>query len=305
VDGFVENGRVKLAIRDHGGTGPSVLLIHGAGRTLADWGLIAPLLLGDHHVVAMDVRGHGHSDDGEWGWEAVLDDTRAVVSAFSLDPVTVVGHSLGGMIAAMYGERLAGISAAVNLDGHGKARPDQYVGVSPDELVERLTMMSEVGKQLLSAPPISLPAEHLEAARAATLQRQEAAGLGRIGAEPFDRSIAQGPDGEFRTRPNPEFTRSLIADVEELDLFAVYRRVACPLLVYQAIAAAPAPPGLPSWWEEMMAAHRLGLARDLEALAEAFPHVQVHAVDATHALILEQPELIAAELIAFIAAAAR
>ena len=299
-DSFVDNHGVRLAVRDYGGSGRSVLLIHGAGRSLADWALIAPLMARGRHVVAMDVRGHGRSDEGPWDWENVLEDTHAVIRSLRLEPVALVGHSLGGMVAALYGTRFPGISAAVNLDGHGKARPDQYVGIPADEIAMKLVQVQAVEELLRNAPTVTMTANEADAAREAMKVRLDAAGIGGVGTEVFDRTLAVRPDGNVEIRPTSETTRPLLACVEELDVFALYRRVACPLLVYQALRPGPVPPGLPDWWDAAMAAYRLGLTRDLEAVARDHPHVEVQSIDATHALILEEPHLIVEQLDSFL-----
>jgi pimeloyl-ACP methyl ester carboxylesterase len=64
---------VQLATRDYGGPGQDVLLLHGGGRSMDDWRLVAPLLVdAGLRVAAMDLRGHGRSGpalwDGRTGW---------------------------------------------------------------------------------------------------------------------------------------------------------------------------------------------------------------------------------------------
>jgi pimeloyl-ACP methyl ester carboxylesterase len=49
-----------IAVLDHGGEGPDVLLLHGANRTALDWETVRPHLTG-LRLVAMDLRGHGRS----------------------------------------------------------------------------------------------------------------------------------------------------------------------------------------------------------------------------------------------------
>ena len=83
------------------GEGPPVVLVHGLGGTLHAWhGVIENLSL-HHHVVALDLRGHGRSERG--GGDLTIpqlgDDVAALIDALELPAVTLVGHSLGTLVA--------------------------------------------------------------------------------------------------------------------------------------------------------------------------------------------------------------
>ena len=52
---------VKLAVRDFGGTGRDLLLLHGLASTSHIFDLVAPRLTRGFRVVAYDQRGHGES----------------------------------------------------------------------------------------------------------------------------------------------------------------------------------------------------------------------------------------------------
>jgi pimeloyl-ACP methyl ester carboxylesterase len=121
----VRSGGVRVAVREFGGRGPDLVLVHGLGRTLVDWTAAASLLTARHRVVAFDVRCHGASGDGPWTWGAVLDDLAAVAAGCGMANPAVAGHSLGGMIAVMWAERRPACPGVVNLDGHGASRPQQ------------------------------------------------------------------------------------------------------------------------------------------------------------------------------------
>jgi pimeloyl-ACP methyl ester carboxylesterase len=95
---------------------PGIVLVHGGAAHARWWSHLGPLLAGDgqHHVVALDLSGHGDS-----GWrehytlECWADEVVGVAGAAGMDrPPAVVGHSMGGFVtigaAARHGDRLAG-----------------------------------------------------------------------------------------------------------------------------------------------------------------------------------------------------
>ena len=83
------------------GEGPPVVLVHALGGTLHAWyGVIENLQL-HHHVIALDLRGHGRSEGGRSGVSisTYADDVRALIEALELPAVTLIGHSMGTLIA--------------------------------------------------------------------------------------------------------------------------------------------------------------------------------------------------------------
>lgn len=120
-DTTVTDHDIPLAVRDSGGAGDPVLLLHGLGGTLEAWDALG---LEGHRTVAMDLRGHGRSGDGPWDWEAALDDLEAVVRCLGLGNPAVAGHSLGGMLAVQWALRHPECPAVVNLDGLRSAESD-------------------------------------------------------------------------------------------------------------------------------------------------------------------------------------
>jgi pimeloyl-ACP methyl ester carboxylesterase len=119
ADHLLSSGGVDIAVRDHGGTGPAVVLLHGGGRAMDDWRLVTPLLsAAGLRVVLADLRGHGRSGAAFWDWEDALGDLGAVIEHRKLERPAVVGHSLGGLVAALWASRHPECPLAVNLDGH-------------------------------------------------------------------------------------------------------------------------------------------------------------------------------------------
>ena len=95
VDHVVNSGTVPIAVRDFGGSGLPVILIHGLGGTVLNWTTFAAELTPRLRVIGMDVRGHGDSGDGPWEWDAILDDTRRVADHYDRRLAELVMGFLG------------------------------------------------------------------------------------------------------------------------------------------------------------------------------------------------------------------
>ena len=93
-----------------GGSGPPVLLLHGAPQTHVSWRLVAPALTKEYTVVAADLRGYGDSStppDGEnhanYSKRAMALDQVEVMKHFGFSRFPVIGHDRGGRV----GHRMA------------------------------------------------------------------------------------------------------------------------------------------------------------------------------------------------------
>ena len=87
---------------------PTVVLVHGTGAHAHWWTHIAAMLAVDRRVVALDLSGHGDSAHrSAYSVETWADEVLAVVCGTdqSGDGVFAVGHSLGGIVAAVAARR--------------------------------------------------------------------------------------------------------------------------------------------------------------------------------------------------------
>jgi pimeloyl-ACP methyl ester carboxylesterase len=85
------------------GSGSPLLLIHGLTESRRMWDPLLPALGADHTVLAVDLPGHGESGPGtSYAVDAMAEEVAAVVRSVGLDTPTVVGHSLGGIVATAY-----------------------------------------------------------------------------------------------------------------------------------------------------------------------------------------------------------
>ncbi|HUS64786.1 MAG TPA: alpha/beta hydrolase [Kofleriaceae bacterium] len=87
--------------------GPAILFAHGFGCDQNMWRLIAPDFERDHRVVLFDYVGHGGSnraayDPQRYGTlDGYASDVIDICAALALRDVTVVGHSVSGIVAVL------------------------------------------------------------------------------------------------------------------------------------------------------------------------------------------------------------
>ena len=90
-----------------GGSKPPVILLHGLTANGACWTALAHAIEKDYDVIMPDARGHGKSsvpDDG-YRYEDHANDVVGLIEALRLSPPILIGHSMGGMIAAVVASR--------------------------------------------------------------------------------------------------------------------------------------------------------------------------------------------------------
>lgn len=100
TSGFVTSADgTRINIVDWGGSGPTVVMIHGLGDDPYVFGAIADHLRARFHIVAYARRGHGDSDaplDKAYDLPTYVADMRAVFDQLHIDHASLVGWSMGG-----------------------------------------------------------------------------------------------------------------------------------------------------------------------------------------------------------------
>jgi pimeloyl-ACP methyl ester carboxylesterase len=86
------------------GSGPALLMIHGIGDNSDTWRTVLPELSKHYTVIAPDLLGHGKSAKprGDYSVAGYANAMRDLLTVLDVDRVTVVGHSLGGGVAAQF-----------------------------------------------------------------------------------------------------------------------------------------------------------------------------------------------------------
>jgi 3-oxoadipate enol-lactonase len=100
----VDTGSIHLTIAEEGVGGSPLMLVHGFTGAKEDFGdFFTPLAERGWHVVAPDLRGHGASDkptdESAYTLPIFAGDVLALADALGWSRFTMLGHSMGGMIA--------------------------------------------------------------------------------------------------------------------------------------------------------------------------------------------------------------
>jgi pimeloyl-ACP methyl ester carboxylesterase len=292
-------GGGRIAVRDFGGTGPAVLLLHGVGGNLADLTTLGRHLAATYRVVSVDLPGHGHSDGSGWAWDRTLTDLAAVAADLGLGEPAVVGSSLGGIVATLWADRHPGCPGAISLDGNPTpSRPDQLDGLAPAAAASSLRRLRVFVDEM--AETLAEPIDEDEISAARSGQRTMAEQFGDDASawiEAFDRSLVRRGERTY-LRPNPETTRAVRAAMSELDLQPAYAGTRCPLLL--VLATTDLPEQEP--FHDLYAAYRRHLERRLAAITNPDLHV-VRLDGASHAMVAERPAEIAALIADFLTSA--
>ena len=122
-DELVELRGLRFHYRDWAGPGPAapdLVLLHGYTGHARSWDHFAAGMTDRYRVLALDQRGHGESGwaaADQYGIDDMVQDLRAFVTALGLQRFTLLGLSMGGMVAMHYaGARPAELAALVIVD---------------------------------------------------------------------------------------------------------------------------------------------------------------------------------------------
>lgn len=215
--------------------GVPLLLIHGFSNEAHIWDDFAPTVAPHYRVLALDQRGHGESDwhpDAAYEYDDFAADLEAVVDGLGLERLVLVGHSLGGRVAMLYGgrhpEKLAGlviVDSAPELDVRGTTRISLDAAEHKDPT---FASVAEYERMLAHAYPAATPQ---------SLKRMAQHG------------VASTDEGRFRLRMDTRFRGSISAtgpDAEAIAarheasqgvLWEALEKISCPTLVVRGAAS--------------------------------------------------------------------
>lgn len=207
---------------------PLLFLLHGWMDVSASFQFVVDALPRHWRILAPDWRGFGRTQRAEvdcYWFPDYLADLDALLDAFAPDePVDLVGHSMGGNVALLYGGvRPQRVRRIIDLDGLGVAptHPDQ----APDRYAQWLDAL-RAGPRLRDYPS--------RAAVAARLQRLNPrlpAGRAAFLAEHWSQ---ESGDGRFRLLSDPAHRLPLPTLYRVDETLACWRRIEADVLLVLA-----------------------------------------------------------------------
>lgn len=215
------------------GSGPDLVMIHGALDGMGGWSFVEPPLAENHTVSVYDRRGRGGSGDVQpWSIDREVEDLVAVIDA-AAGPVDVVGHSFGAvvaMLACLSGVPMRSLTL-YEPPMNGDKIPDDVLNeirrlVEADDRDAAITVMAtslaglnEDEVQIaLAVPPVrkTLRDGVVSAPREiAALQKIEWVGLPIDGTPTL---LLRGECTPTRSYPTPDQFDSIATDIKTVDL---------------------------------------------------------------------------------------
>jgi pimeloyl-ACP methyl ester carboxylesterase len=99
-------------------SGPPLLLLHGLARRWQDFVPLLPALMVRWQVLGLDFRGHGATvrTPGRYRVVDYVRDAVNVVQSHQVEPVVVIGHSLGALVAGAVAAEIPEMVRAIVLE---------------------------------------------------------------------------------------------------------------------------------------------------------------------------------------------
>ena len=192
------------------GSGPPVLLLHGAMADSRDWRRQLDAFAAEFTVIAWDAPGCGDSDDlpsPDYGLDDLIDTLAGFIEAVRLDHPHVVGLSLGSILGiALYARYPMAARSLVLASAYAG-----WAGSLPPAEVQR--------RIRLTLRDLNRPADEVAREFVSTLLPADAP-QGQV-----DEQI------EMITQARPATTRAMLTHIAQVDLRPVLPRIGVPTLL--------------------------------------------------------------------------
>ncbi|MGH8174164.1 MAG: alpha/beta fold hydrolase [Rhodanobacteraceae bacterium] len=274
----IDLAHLSLAAKAWGdGSLPPLLALHGWLDNAGSFDRLAPLLASERYVVALDLPGHGRSQHRAAGahyhYVDYLDELREVFDRFEWKRAGLLGHSLGGALAAVFAAVYPGrVDELVLIEGLGPltTRPDDALKQLRAGLLERAES---------SGNALRVYADAAAAAHA----RQRVNGLSEIAARTLTERGLKEVEGGCTWSSDPRLMLPSLQRYTEPQILAVLAGIRAPTLL---ILAEPE-------------THLIGADAMSTRIAQV-ADIEVARLAGNHHLHLEHPQEVADAILPFL-----
>lgn len=277
IDKTLTANDLRFHYRDWGGRGWPVLMLHSLAATSHIWDLVAPLLVDEARIIALDLRGHGQSDkpDTDYDFEEVGGDVFDAILQLELDNPVIVGHGWGANVGLWVASRDPEVlSGLVLVDGGVIDIHDMTWQQTLDRMTPAAvsgTPVEEFRDRLAERAPQGLVTPAVEAAILANYEVDA--------------------DSLIHRRLPREYHLRILRALWEMRLAPLYEQITCPVLLLPCRRDSDASEG------DMLARKRDGVERASRLLAD----VEVRWLDdSMHDAPLQHPHRVAEAIRRFI-----
>jgi pimeloyl-ACP methyl ester carboxylesterase len=207
MSGVCKTNGIDIHYLRTGGSKPPVVLLHGLMGSGACWSPLARALEGEFDVVMPDARGHGGSSTplNGYRYEDYASDVVGLIEGLGLVTPALLGHSMGGMTAAVVASRIPEALGGVILVDPTFLTPQRQREVYESDVVEQHRQLLRSGR-----------AEVLARARARHAHRSP-----EIVELVVDARLKTRPDAfDVLRPPNPEY-RQLVSALHAPTLLVI------------------------------------------------------------------------------------
>jgi N-formylmaleamate deformylase len=201
---FCETNGITIHYTRTGGSKPPLIVLHGLIANVACWTALAHALEEDYDVIMPDARGHGKSSAPDHGYryEDHANDVVGLIQAMRLSSPVLLGHSMGGMTAAVVASRKPNVLGGLILADPTFLSPELQREVFESDLADQ-------HRRMLTKSPDELLAEARR--RHPDRSSQTLDLLARARLQTSIRAF------DVLTQPNPDYTKLVSAiDVPSL-----------------------------------------------------------------------------------------
>jgi pimeloyl-ACP methyl ester carboxylesterase len=284
---FFRSGTLRVHFRDWGRDGaPPLIIVHGLRDHSHSFDDLARALAVRFHVYALDLRGHGDSETTPYyAFGHFVMDLHNMIRALRLERPILVGHSMGGEIAATYAGSFPAVPAKmVMIEGLGPPPLDMQEEVK--WVVDGFTRIDRA----LAGPP---GLKDLEAAYRRLRDRNP-----RLGEEQARRLAVLGTrareDGMLEWKFDAMLCTLALTGPFNLEFaMAFWRRIEAPTLLVHGTESGEFWRGKPgsAYLDPDDLARRVGAFRDVRL---------VEIAGAGHMVHFDRPDELARAILAFL-----